>query len=1049
MVTCSRCGQENPEGFAFCGACGAPLAAEEPARDVRKTVTVVFSDVTGSTALGERLDPESLRRVMGRYFDEVESVVESHEGTVEKFIGDAVMAVFGIPVLHEDDALRAVRAAAEMRDRLTTLNEELERDWGVTIAVRTGVNTGEVVAGDGSEGQRFATGDAVNVAKRFEEAAPAGEILLGETTYRLVRDAVEVEPTEPLELKGKSEPLPAFRLVMLAGDVPGHVRRLDSPMVGRGRELAALEQAYQRAVGERACHLFTVLGAAGVGKSRLVAEFLERVGNEATVMRGRCLAYGEGITYWPLAEALRGRYGDDTVAGIEGALSGDEVSLITERIAAAIDLGGSPGAPDETAWAVRRLFEAEGQARPLVVLFDDLQWADSTFLDLVEHMADWARDAPILLICLARPEFLDERPSWGGGKFNATSALLERLNDVDAAELVANLLGRAQLDDTVRDRIMSAAEGNPLFVEEMLAMLIDDGLLTRNDGAWVAADDLSQITVPPTIHALLAARLDRLGRDERSVIERGSVEGKVFHRGAVAQLSTDALRESVWNHLQTLVRKELIRPDQTDLPGEDAFRFRHLLIRDAAYEAMPKELRAELHERFADWLEQLGAEHLAERDEIIGYHLEQAYRYRTELAPVDDEAQKLALRAGERLAGAATRAVRRSDVEATIGLTERALTMLPEQHELRGRLLSELGSSYRERGDLDAAQQAFERGLFAASESGDRAAVALIEARMAALATTRGGLMDESLAVLRSRTEELERLGDEEGLAQALYLLGMHIGWTDGDPTDALEHGARIARELGNLRLEAACIDWLSIDAFWYDASVDEALKLCSRLLDRPNVGSEASRLLVIGGNFKRMGGREEEGWADVEDGTSRLLELGRMVDAHALAMATACVSLLAGRYDEAERTIMPGYEALKAYGEAGYLSTISAVAGIALAGQGRYDEAEPFVDEARAIGAEDDVSTQSYWRAGQARILAGRGDYEPACRVVEESLPLTVARRVFDTALLCGEAAQVYLLAGRAVEAKDMLEQALIAREKKGIVIGDDWLAQMLAELS
>jgi class 3 adenylate cyclase/tetratricopeptide (TPR) repeat protein len=1047
MVMCSRCGQENPEGFAFCGACGAPLVPAERARDVRKVVTVIFSDVTGSTALGEQLDPESLRRVMGRYFDEMKTVVETHEGMVEKFIGDAVMAVFGIPVLHEDDALRAVRAASEMRARLAALNEELERDWGVTIAVRTGVNTGEVVAGDGSEGQRFATGDAVNVAKRFEEAAPAGEILLGETTYRLVRDAVDVEPTEPLGLKGKSEAVTAYRLVTLEDDLPGHARRLDSPMVGRERELAALEQAYLRAIGERACLLFTVLGAAGVGKSRLTAEFLAGVGDEATVMRGRCLPYGEGITYWPLAEAIRGRYGDEPLAEIAGVLDGDEAPLITERIAAAIDLGGSAGAPDETAWAVRRLFEAEGRTQPLVVLFDDLQWAEATFLDLVEHLADWAREAPILLICLARPEFLDERPSWGGGKFNATSVLLERLSEDESRELVTNLLGRAQLDEAVRDRIMSAAEGNPLFVEEMLAMLIDDGLLARSNGNWVATADLSKITVPPTIHALLSARLDRLGRDERAVIERGSVEGKVFHRGAVAELS-NGLRESVWSHLQTLVRKELIRPDRTDLPGEDAFRFRHLLIRDAAYEAMPKELRADLHERFADWLDQIGPEHLAERDEIIGYHLEQAYRYRTELAPVDDEAQALALRAGERLAGAAARAVRRSDVEATIRLTERALAMLPEQHELRGRLLSELGYAYRERGDLDAAQQAFEKGLFAAGATGDRAAAALIEARMAALATMRGGMMDEGLAVLRSRTEELERLGDEEELAQALYLLGMHISWTDGDPTDALEHGARIARELGDLRLEAACIDWLTIDAFWYDASVDEGLELCSRVLDRPNMGSEASRLLVIGGNFKRMGGREEEGLADIEEGTTRLLELGRTVDAYALAMATACVSLLAGRYDEAARTIMPGYEALKAYGEAGYLSTVSAVAGVALAGEGRYDEAEPFMDEARALGAEDDVSTQSYWRAGQARILAGRGEHEPARRLLEESLSLTARRRVFDMALLCGVAAEVYRLAGRADEAKGMLEKSVIARRTKGIVLGDAWVQGILAKL-
>jgi predicted ATPase len=606
------------------------------------------------------------------------------------------------------------------------------------------VNTGEVVAGAGSSDQRLATGDAVNVAKRFEEAAEPGEILVGEPTYRLVRDAVEVEPVESLELKGKSEPIGAYRLLRLERDRPGRARRLDSPMVGRERELTALEQAYERAAGERACHLFTVLGAAGVGKSRLVNEFLAGIDREATVMRGRCLPYGEGITYWPLQEAVRGRYGEDPLPGIRAAAAGAEADLITERVAGALGIGGSPGVSDETAWAFRRLFEAEALQKPLVVVFDDLQWGESTFLDLVEHLADWSRDAPILIVALARPEFLDERPGWGGGKFNATSVLLERLNNKESTELVDNLLGRAELDQEVRDRIMSAAEGNPLFVEEMLGMLIDDGLLSRSNGNWIPTADLSQISVPPTIQALLSARLDRLGEDERAVIERGSVEGKVFHRGAVSELSADALRASVWNHLQALVRKELIRPDRTDLPGEDAFRFRHLLIRDAAYEAMPKELRAELHQRFADWLDQIDTEHLPESDEIVGYHLEQAYRYREELAPVDDAARELGARAGERLGKAALRAMRRADVSATIGLAERALALLPEDHELRPELLSGLGYAFRERGDLDAAASAFEKGLVASEAVGDRTAAALIEARVAALRTMRGGTMDEA-----------------------------------------------------------------------------------------------------------------------------------------------------------------------------------------------------------------------------------------------------------------------------------------------------------------
>jgi class 3 adenylate cyclase len=561
MVTCSRCGQENPDGFAFCGSCGAPLA-EEQAREVRKTVTIVFSDVSGSTSLGEQLDPESLRRVMGRYFDEMRAVVERHEGTVEKFIGDAVMAVFGIPVVHEDDALRAVRAAMEMRERLSALNEELERDWGVTIAVRTGVNTGEVVAGDASGGQRFATGDAVNVAKRFEEAAPPGEILLGEPTYRLVRDAIEVEPVADLELKGKGELVSAYLLRSIEPEAAGRARRLDSPMVGRERERSLLEQAYERAVGDSACHLFTVLGVAGVGKSRLIEEFLAGLGESATIARGRCLPYGEGITFWPVLEVVRMLHGEDAVSTIADRLAGDEnAELIATRVAAAVGLAERPGLSDETAWAVRKLLENHARERPLVLVFDDVHWGEPTFLDLVEHIADLSRDAPILLVCVARPELLDAQPGWAGGKFNATSVLLEPLNDEDSAELIDNLLGRVKLDTEVRTRVTEAAEGNPLFVEEMLGMLIDDGLLERRNGNWVATGDLGSISVPPTIQALLSSRLDRLDPVERAVVEHASVEGKVFHRGAVMELVPAEIRGDVGSHLQTLVRKELLRPD--------------------------------------------------------------------------------------------------------------------------------------------------------------------------------------------------------------------------------------------------------------------------------------------------------------------------------------------------------------------------------------------------------------------------------------------------------------------------------------------------------
>ena len=371
-------------------------------------MTVVFCDVSGSTALGERLDPEAMRRTMGRYFEEIRLIVERHGGTVEKFIGDAAMAVFGIPVAHEDDALRAVRAVAEIRERLAALGEELS----VALSFRTGVNTGEVVAG---EGETLVTGDAVNVAARLEQAAPPGEILIGAATLSLVRDAVTVETVEPLELKGKREPVPAFRLVAVDATADAFTRHLDAPLVGRVREQQRLRAAFEDVVSERVCHLFTLLGPAGVGKSRLIEEFLAVAAASADVLRSRCLHYGEDITYWPLVEIL-------IAIGVEPG----EV------------IGSSPA---DTQLAFRKLIEARAVERPQIVVLDDLQWAEPVFLDLIEHIADWSRDAPIFLLCVARPELLELRPGWGGGKLNATTILLEALSGEDCELLISRLAG--------------------------------------------------------------------------------------------------------------------------------------------------------------------------------------------------------------------------------------------------------------------------------------------------------------------------------------------------------------------------------------------------------------------------------------------------------------------------------------------------------------------------------------------------------------------------------------------------------------------------------
>ncbi|MGH2394656.1 MAG: AAA family ATPase, partial [Candidatus Limnocylindria bacterium] len=407
-----------PAGSRFCNGCGAALeAASPPAAETRKTVTVLYCDAISTTALGERIDPESLRNLMTRYFDVMREVIEFHGGVVEKFIGDAVMAVFGVPAVHEDDALRACRAAVEIRDRLATLDTEIRADRGATVEWRMGINTGEVVAGDASAGQRVVTGDAVNVAARLEGAAAPGEILLGADTHALVRDSVMADSIEPLTLKGKSEPVPAWRLAGVTDEVRRHTRPLEAPLVGRRRPLRLLDDAFREAVEERICHLFTILGVAGVGKSRLVEEFVNPLGDQAQVATGRCLAYGHGITYWPVAEAIRDGAGiaeddpPDKAAARLRELLGTEPDA--ERIGAIVGgllgIEDSPPAPDEIFWAIRKTFELLARQRPLVLVFDDCQWGEPTFLDLVEHIADWTRDAPILLIVMARAELLETR----------------------------------------------------------------------------------------------------------------------------------------------------------------------------------------------------------------------------------------------------------------------------------------------------------------------------------------------------------------------------------------------------------------------------------------------------------------------------------------------------------------------------------------------------------------------------------------------------------------------------------------------------------------
>jgi class 3 adenylate cyclase/DNA-binding winged helix-turn-helix (wHTH) protein len=660
-------------------------------RDARRTVTTLIADMRGSTLAGEPLDPESARVPLDRCFREMRPVLERHGGAVERVVGDAVLAVFGIPLVHEDDALRAVRAALEMRDALAALNDRLKTELRVRIAMRVGVNTGEVVAARDTDSASKVTGDAVNVAARLQQAAGPDEILLGEATYDLVRWAISAEPTGPMDPRHRPRESGPFRLLAVAGGIAGHTQRFDSPLVGRERERRRLESAFEQVAADGTCQLFTLLGPAGVGKSRLVHEFLRWVRPEAEVLRGRCPPYGERVAFWPVAETIKQAAGiSDVDTAVEvrdkiGTLLGADqrASSIADHLASVIGLSETPSSSEETFAAIRRVYENIARAQPLAIVFDDVQWAEPMFLDLIEHLADALQGTPVLLLVIARPELLDERPGWAGGKLRTTSVVLEPLDEGEVSSLVANLLHGSAASPSVERKIAEAAEGNPLFVEEFLAMLIDDGLVRRARNEWIGMTDLATIPTPASIKALLAARLDRLPILEREVLELAAVVGKTFTREAVEALADPDVLPDVAGRLESVVRREIIRPDRSSADVPNAYRFRHILIRDAAYAALSKGDRAEIHERFADFQERAAGDRLAEYEEVIGYHLEQATHYRQGLGRNDERTRNLARRAAQLLGAAGIHAIQRGDALASSRLLERCRAMWRQPTQAR------------------------------------------------------------------------------------------------------------------------------------------------------------------------------------------------------------------------------------------------------------------------------------------------------------------------------------------------------------------------------
>ena len=975
MPACAVCGYQAAEAFKFCPECGA--AAATRTSEQRKVVTVLFCDVVGSTALGESTDPEAVRMVLARYFERMKAIVESHGGKVEKFIGDAVMAVFGIPAAHEDDALRACRAAVEMRDALPELG----------IGGRIGVNTGEVVTGTS---ERLATGDAVNVAARLEQAATPGEVLIGEPSHALVHEAVVVEPVEPLTLKGKSEPVPAYRLISVL-DAPE--RSHASRFVGREPEVAQIVGAWELAHAQARCELMTVVGDAGVGKSRLVAEALTAV--EARVLRGRCLPYGEGITYWPVVEVVKQA----------AALPSDPVAAAAMRSLLGESAVASSG--DEIAWAFRKLLEEHA---PLVVVFDDIQWGDETFLDLVESTALLSAGAPLLLLCMARPDLVERRPGWPG------TLRLEPLPPQQADALIGDAVS-----GELRARIAHAAGGNPLFISEMLAMAAGN----------------AEVDVPPTLKALLATRLDQLDEAERTVLERGSVEGEIFHRGAVQALAPEETQ--VTTRLAGLVRRELIRPDRAQLAGDDGYRFRHLLIRDAAYDALPKAVRADLHARFAAWLDEQGHA-LVERDEIVGYHLEQAARYQAELGQPDPA---LAERAAARLAAAGNRAVDRQDYRTGATLLDRAAELvLPHRTDV----ILELESASAHSGadlDVHAVVRSAEAITARAEAAGDHSGAMLARA-LAQQGRNYAGeadATDEVIALCRAALPLEEERGDPRRLALLWEILASAAEFHQqhDDAVEAWLQALRYQRLAGYSR-SATELEWSLIIG---PRPADDAMRMMDEVADwRPPGSQDSQRAALLA-----MLGRFDEAWPLAEARSSHLREVTGDTSRDAYG-DLALIATIEGDRERACRYTAKEIERIA------HIAIPTATAKSRLARElcylGRFDEAERLLEEARAVPPPGS-GVRVMAAAAEALLLVQRDELEQAEALARTAVATAETRtdNIWWQAFTHEDLATVLERAGRIDEARAGLEHSLTIWERKGCLPYAGRLREQIDSLS
>jgi len=778
-------------------------------------------------------------------------------------------------------------------------------------------------------------------------------------------------------------------------------------------------------------------------------------------VRGRCLSYGEGITYWPVAEIVRNATGMGASAGTDSdedlgriaAVLGDhpDRERVAELIGQAIGLSQGEPAPDENPWAIRTFLESLARDRPLVVVLDDLQWAQPLLLDLVEHITDWSHDAPILLIAMARPELLELRPAWGGGKRFATTLSLEPLSAAETGELVENLLGRTDLPATIFDRIRTAAAGHPLFVEELLEMLIDEGALAREEGRWSARGDLSGLAVPPTIQALLAARLDGLGPPERSILERGSVEGTLFHRDAVAELSPETQRETVGLTLRTLTRREFVSPERAELVGREAYRFRHQLIRDAAYQAIAKQSRAELHEHFAGWLEQVLGDRLDEYRPIIGYHLEQAVRYRRELDPSDPRLPDLALRAAAHLGNAGVAAMIQNDAPAASNLLRRAVELSPSDSAgLPWRL--QLGEVMGWAEGANAANEFLIETRELAERLSDRRAAAMAEiirlfARVSLAVEKASALAADAQRLL----DTMEALGDEEGAIKAGITLASQEFWMGQGGAALRRARALLPRAAGMGLVEQEIRSWIGAFSYFGPTPVEEALATFEEMSAGSSAGFNRERRARGLSALLAQLGRFEEARALAADGEAWFEQIGSRADLashHGQTMTE--IELLAGNPDRAAELATRAHQSMTAAGDRGFSSTVATRAARAYLDLGQDVEAVRWAQIALRDSTADDYASQGPGRSVLARVRARAGDHEEAERLAREAVAIMDATDALsEVAETHADLGGVLLAAGKRDEAGQEFQYALEMYERKGHLVGVSRMEARLAELS